>query len=69
MLKVEKTKTHASSEIDIAKYPSEADVSRATASADAGIAASAMDELVLQRKSGEINNQRFLIKENAMHDG
>ncbi|ERE88077.1 POTE ankyrin domain family member A-like protein, partial [Cricetulus griseus] len=66
---VEKTKTHASSEIDIAKYPSEADVSRATASADAGIAASAMDELVLQRKSGEINNQRFLIKENAMHDG
>ncbi|XP_057608323.1 ankyrin repeat domain-containing protein 36C-like [Chionomys nivalis] len=38
--------------------------------ADAGgIADSTMDELVLQRKSGEINDQRFLIKENANHDG
>ncbi|XP_040587669.1 uncharacterized protein LOC110340289 [Mesocricetus auratus] len=66
---VEKTKTHgASNGVDIAKYPCEAATSF-TASADAGIAASALDELVLQRIPGEIKNQRFLIKEHAMHDG
>jgi hypothetical protein len=27
-----------------------------------------MEELVLQRRSGEINNQRFLTKESVRHD-
>ncbi|XP_021025906.1 uncharacterized protein LOC110300178 [Mus caroli] len=40
----------------------------ATSTAAASAVASAMEELVLQRRSGEINNQRFLTKENARHD-
>ncbi|XP_051038043.1 POTE ankyrin domain family member A [Phodopus roborovskii] len=71
---VEKTKTHASIGIDIAEYPHEGAVFTAAAStaaaaaAAADVTASAMDELVLQRKSGEINNQRVLIKDKATHD-
>nr|XP_048312097.1 ankyrin repeat domain-containing protein 30B-like [Myodes glareolus] len=44
-------------------------VSGGTDAAAGGIADFTMDELVLQRKSGEINDQRFLIKESAKHDG
>ncbi|XP_059100990.1 ankyrin repeat domain-containing protein 26-like [Peromyscus eremicus] len=40
-----------------------------TAAGAAAVAASVVDKLVLQRKSGEINNQRFLIMENTEHDG
>ncbi|XP_051025428.1 ankyrin repeat domain-containing protein 36C-like [Acomys russatus] len=37
------------------------------AAAAASVAESAMDELVLQRKYGKINNQRFLMKESEKH--